>query len=131
MPSHDEWLKQAKSEALTEEEMDLLERLRREARERELMYNIGASHSPSYLAMVTRKDWPTPYFGAVPYLQAMATMYAITDSYGMDDGRSIITYFLSNAGTWRGPVARAVKARLNFLLRMDKQCRAWISKEDK
>jgi len=64
------------------------------------------------LARIIRNDWTRPYFGAVPYLDAMGTLASIGDVYGCDDGRSIVLYFLSNATTWRGPVAREVKAEL-------------------
>ena len=39
--------------------------------------------------------WEKPYFGAVPYIHAMRELNDITDSYGWDDGRSIVTYFLA------------------------------------
>jgi len=61
---------------------------------------------------VIRKDWKKIYFGAVPYLDAMGTMMNVTSTYGADSGKSIVLYFLSNATTWRGPVAKAVKAEL-------------------
>ncbi len=32
--------------------------------------------------------------------------------YGADPGSSIVAYFLSNASTWKGPVAKMVKAEL-------------------
>ncbi len=56
--------------------------------------------------------WKPVYFGAVPYLAAMRSLDKITDSYGYDDGKSIVLYFLSNAQTWRGPDARRIKAEL-------------------
>ena len=62
------------------------------------------------------KDWKQPYFGAVPYLQAMHSLETLNDYYGVDDARSIINRFLSNAATWRGPVAREVKAELKRML---------------
>lgn len=65
------------------------------------------------IAQAVRKDWPKPYFGAVPYLNAMATMNSVDDNYGADSGKSIVIYFLSNAQTWRGETARNVKAELN------------------
>ena len=46
------------------------------------------------------------------YVQAMLTLPTIESSYGSDDGKSVVLYFLSNAGTWRGPVAKLVKAEL-------------------
>ena len=64
------------------------------------------------LAETIRRDWTKPYFGAVPYLDAMRTLNSVGDSYGYDDGDSIVRYFLANAGTWRGEVAREVKAEL-------------------
>lgn len=52
------------------------------------------------------------YFGAVPYLQAMASMNNVNDNYGMDSGKSIVNYFLANSSTWRGEVAKAIKLEL-------------------
>lgn len=62
-------------------------------------------------------DWRKPYFGAVPYLGAMQTLHSVQDDYGADSGRSIVAYFLSNASTWRGDVARRVKAELKATLK--------------
>lgn len=61
--------------------------------------------------------WPTVHFGAVPYLEAMRTLDNVHDSYGVDSGRSIVLYFLSNATSWRGPDARRIKAELKELLK--------------
>ena len=61
------------------------------------------------------KDWTKPYFGAVPYLGAMRFLHTIEDSYGYDDARTVILYFMSNATTWRGETARRVKAELKAL----------------
>lgn len=69
--------------------------------------------SLSDLARIVRRDWRKVYFGAVPYLGAMAKLDNVTDTYGMDWTASIVRYFLVNASTWRGPVAKAVKAELN------------------
>lgn len=64
------------------------------------------------LANIIAKDWEKVYFGAVPYLQAMRTMETVNDNYGLDSGESIVLYFLANASTWRGEVARQVKKEL-------------------
>lgn len=70
--------------------------------------------SISELARIIRGNWkPKVYFGAVPYLDAMHSLEKITDTYGCDGAKEIVIYFLSNATTWRGDVARAVKAELN------------------
>ena len=69
------------------------------------------------IARDIRNDWQKPYFGAVPYLGAMASLDSIKDEYGLDPGTSIVAYFLSNATTWRGETARRIKAELNGMLK--------------
>ena len=71
----------------------------------------------SQIARVIKGDWKRIYFGSVPYVDAMRTMNKITDNYGHDSGTSIIAYFLGNATTWKGPIARAVKKELNDRLK--------------
>jgi hypothetical protein len=68
------------------------------------------------IARDIRADWKKPYFGAVPYLQAMQGLQSIDDKFGFDDARGIVLYFLSNATTWRGEKAKAIKAELKGLL---------------
>ncbi len=58
------------------------------------------------LAEYARADW-RPNYAAEPYLIALCH-----EDYGHDGEKSTVLYFLSNAKTWRGPVARAVKAEL-------------------
>ena len=67
------------------------------------------------IAAEIRADWKKPYFGAVPYLQAMSTLDSVDDNYIHDSGKSIVLYFLSNATTWKGETARRVKAELKAL----------------
>ena len=67
------------------------------------------------IAAEISRDWKKPYFGAVPYLQAMSTLDSVDDNYIHDSGKSIVLYFLSNATTWRGETARRVKAELKAL----------------
>lgn len=68
------------------------------------------------IAEEIRQDWAKPYFGAVPYLQAMGSLSSVSDNYGWDSGEEIVLRFLSNAGTWRGETARRVKAELKGML---------------
>jgi hypothetical protein len=75
------------------------------------------SRSISQIAAEISRDWKKVYFGAVPYLQAMYSLDSINDKYGMDSGRSIVAYFLSNASTWRGPKAKEIKKELNKMLK--------------
>jgi hypothetical protein len=67
------------------------------------------------IAAEIRSDWRNVNYAASPYLAAMSTLDSINDSYGMDTGKSIVLYFLSNATTWRGDVARQVKAELRAM----------------
>ena len=69
------------------------------------------------IANEIRKDWKNVYFGAKPYLDAMKCVNKITDMYIYDTARTIIAYFLSNASTWRGEVAKRVKKELNDMLK--------------
>jgi hypothetical protein len=71
----------------------------------------------SEIAREIRKDWQKPYFGAVPYLDAMSTLNSINDNYIMDSGKSIVIYFLANAQTWKGEKAREIKKELNAMLK--------------
>lgn len=71
---------------------------------------------PLYIiAADIRRNWPkvSPY--AAPYLSAMANLSAITDNYYCDSGRSVVAYFLANAGGWRGPDAKRIKAELRAM----------------
>ncbi len=67
------------------------------------------------IASEIRRDWRKPYFRAVPYLNAMSTLGSITENYGADSGKSIVAHFLSNAGSWKGIVARRVKSELRAM----------------
>ena len=80
---------------------------------------MATTHRPLYeIANEIRKDWGAKvYFGAVPYLQAMSSLDKVTDSYGMDSAKSIVLYFLANAGTWRGETARRIKAELKAIVK--------------
>jgi hypothetical protein len=64
------------------------------------------------IAALIKADWKKPYFAAVPYLNAMCQLHTVRDRFYAEDAHSIVLYFISNAGTWRGPVAKAVKAEL-------------------
>lgn len=69
------------------------------------------------IAKEITKEWKNPYFGAVPYIRAMYSLDKITDPFGVDSGRSVVLYFLSNAQTWRGEAARRIKKELNDILK--------------
>ena len=71
------------------------------------------TYRPIYtIAKEIRKTWPKVYFGAVPYLDAMQTLFTKDDAYGLDSGKEIVLRFLCNASTWRGEDAKRIKAEL-------------------
>jgi hypothetical protein len=72
----------------------------------------------SEIAREIRKNWSPVYFGAVPYLDAMSTLNSISEDYFCDSAVSIVLYFLANAQTWRGPVARRIKAELKAMAKV-------------
>lgn len=82
------------------------------------MTTAATTPRPLYqIASEIRKDWRATskngiYFGAKPYLDAMECLNSINDNYGMDSGKSIVLYFLSNASTWKGETAKRIKAEL-------------------
>jgi hypothetical protein len=52
---------------------------------------------------------------AQPYLDAMATLCKMEDMFCYDSAKTIVLYFLSNAGTWRGETAKRIKAELKAM----------------
>jgi hypothetical protein len=71
----------------------------------------------SAIAFEIGRDWKKPYFGAVPYIDAMGTLDRIEDQYIAEDGGAIVIGFLANANTWRGETAKRVKAELKAMLK--------------
>jgi hypothetical protein len=67
------------------------------------------------IALDIRKEWAKVNYAAKPYLDAMLELNSINDKYGFDNARSIILYFLSNASSFRGERAKALKAELKAL----------------
>lgn len=66
----------------------------------------------STIAQDISKEWKNVNYAARPYLTAMYSLNTIKDQYGMDDAKSIILYFLSNASSFRGPKAKELKTEL-------------------
>lgn len=69
------------------------------------------------IAQEIKDDWKNVNYAAKPYLSAMLELDKITDDYYADSGSSIVAYFLSNATTWRGEKAKAIKKELNNMLK--------------
>lgn len=77
----------------------------------------GRAYRPLHeIAREIKADWKKVFYGAVPYLDAMATLNSIDDNYYFDSADSIVRYFLANASTWRGETAKRIKAELKAML---------------
>tara|TARA_R110000868_G_scaffold4450_1_gene27988 strand:+ start:1297 stop:1521 length:225 start_codon:yes stop_codon:yes gene_type:complete len=70
----------------------------------------------SSIATQIQSDWKAVNYAAKPYLAAMHELENMQDNYYQDDAQSVVRYFLANAGTWRGDVAKLVKAELKGML---------------
>ena len=66
------------------------------------------------LARAVREDWDTINPTADAYLEAIEESGAQTpaDPVGVETAEAQVCYFLEQAGGWKGPRARAVKAEL-------------------
>lgn len=62
--------------------------------------------------------WPKVNYAAKPYLEAMTDLTSIEDKYGYDSAKSIVLYFLSNASSFRGDDAKALKLELKSIAGM-------------
>ena len=69
----------------------------------------------STIASEIAADWKNVNFAAKPYLSAMFSLNSINDNYYFDSAKSIVLYFLCNAGTWRGETAKRIKSELKAM----------------
>ena len=74
-------------------------------------------HRPLYkIAAEIRRDWVKVPASANAYLIPMMQLNSVDDDYGFDSGKSGVLYFLSNASTWKGEKARAIKSELKSMV---------------
>lgn len=78
---------------------------------------LGEKRTLRVIAQEILRDWKKPYFGAVPYLDAMRELDDVNQMYYADTASSIVRYFLANANTWKGEAARRIKLELKTLLK--------------
>jgi len=72
------------------------------------------------IAADIQRDWRPVNFAAKPYLEAMHSLDKIEDNYLADSGNEIVNKFLGNAGSWRGDVAKKIKAELKEIVKKSK-----------
>lgn len=81
---------------------------------------MDKTHTPLYqYAGRIKRNWENIDNSAKPYLSAMFNLNQITDTYGADNARQIVIYFLCNAKSWKGEIARATKAELKKIARCE------------
>jgi hypothetical protein len=68
------------------------------------------------IATEIENNWEKVNYAARPYLDAMHQITGFGDKYYHESCETVILYFLANAGTWRGEVARRIKAELRTRL---------------
>ena len=69
------------------------------------------------IAKEIQTSWKNVNYVAKPYLESMFCLKSIKDNYYFDNGRTIVSYFLSNASSWRGDDARRIKKELKDILK--------------
>lgn len=67
------------------------------------------------IAQDIRKNWKNVNYAAKPYLDAMSCLDSINDKYYEDSAKSVVLYFLANAGAFRGEDAKRIKVELKAL----------------
>jgi len=67
------------------------------------------------IALDISKEWAKVNYAAKPYLDAMLELDSINDKYYSDSAKSVVLYFLSNASSFRGERAKALKTELKAL----------------
>jgi hypothetical protein len=60
-------------------------------------------------------DWQNPSPHAIPYIRALKQLTDMNSQFGSESAASVILYFLSNASSWKGEVARRIKSELNLM----------------
>lgn len=74
----------------------------------EIMQDILQSNASS---------WPAEQrYKAQPWLNTLAHLDTVDQTYYSISGAEIVRHFLSNASSWRGETARRIKAELGGLL---------------
>lgn len=76
--------------------------------------------SLSVIFSEVRSDWAKANDENHPagaYAVPLSSLDSLDDSYGADNARGLVRYFLANAGGWRGETAKRVKAELKNMVK--------------
>lgn len=69
------------------------------------------------IAQEIQSDWKNVNYAAKPYLEVMHRLNKIDDKFMSEDASTIVLYFLSNAGMYRGETATRIKNELKNLIK--------------
>lgn len=69
------------------------------------------------IAQEIQSDWKNVSYSAKPYLEVMHRLNTINDKFMSEDASTIVLYFLSNAGMYRGETATRIKNELKKLIK--------------
>lgn len=69
------------------------------------------------IAREIEKGWAKVGYAARPYLDALHCLDTVRDNYGADSGAMMVGGFLANAGGYKGPKAKELKAALKAALK--------------
>ena len=71
------------------------------------------------IAAEIKATWKKPYFGAVPYIDALSAVRSSDKDarYMYETAESMVRYFLANATYWRGEDAKRIKAELKSMIK--------------
>lgn len=74
-------------------------------------------YTPAVVVGIIRADWRNPYFGAVPYLDALEGLTTWDSTVGFESAKDLVPYLLNNMRTYRGETARFLKEVLKEVAR--------------
>ena len=71
------------------------------------------------IAREIKQLWSKPYFGAVPYLDALSQIHSTEKNapYLFETAGDLVPYLLANMGTFRGEDAKRIKAELKEMVK--------------
>ena len=71
------------------------------------------------IAAEIKATWKKPYFGAVPYIDALSTIYSSDKDarYICEAAEDLVRYFLANTTYWRGEDAKRIKTELKNMIK--------------
>lgn len=70
------------------------------------------------IAREIKQLWRKPYFGAVPYLDALSQIHSTEKDapYLFETAGDIVPYLLANMSTFRGEDAKRIKSELKSMI---------------